>query len=475
MLRAFPILAMLLSTAAVSGQPTWITMQNENFRAYSTASERATREALNQFERVRGLFIQLTGAKPAKAEPVTVVIFGSEKDYQPYRLKSFAAAYYVNIDDRDFIVVGELGDESSHITTHEYTHLVFKHAGFSLPPWLNEGLAELFSTLRAHGNDTEFGEVLVGRLQALNSDPWVPLATIVAADRNSPYYNETRQAGSLYNEGWAFVHMLATTDKYRSRFWTLLKPVNSGTPSVQALEATYGVPLAKLEEDLQSYIQGSAFFRGNAFSKLRVKIKLDETAGLGGQPADMFDVRTTLARLLTVLPSRQAEARTRLEELTHENAGRPEPWASLGYLAMRDGNPAEAENDFAKAFDRGGRGPGMLRDYARLTRGDRPEASAAALTAWIVVEPENVDARLTLADLQISQEQYSEALSTLAPVTTVHSEDQRDKLLYLRAFAYLQQGDSAKARAFAEELKSASSSQDMQSRADDILRIANRK
>ncbi len=469
----FPFLAALLFATTAYARPTWITMQNENFRAYSSASERDTREALNQFERVRGFFIQLTGATPAKAEPVTVVIFGSDKDYQPYRLKSFSAAYYASVADRDFIVVGELGEESSHITTHEYTHLVFKHAGFSLPPWLNEGLAELFSTMRAHGNDTEFGEVLVGRLQALSSDPWVPLATIVTADQNSPYYNETKQAGSLYNQGWAFVHMLATTDKYRSRFWTLLRTVNSGTPSVQALEATYGVPLAKLEEDLQSYVQGSAFFRGNAFSKLRVKIKLNETAGLSSQPADMFDVRTTLAGLLTGLPGRQAEARTRLEELTHEDARRPEPWASLGYLAMREGNPAEAEDHFAKAFERGGRGPRMLQDYARLTREDRPEASVAALTAWIVVEPKNVDARLTLADLQISQEQYSEALSTLAPVTTVHSEDQRDNLIYLRAFAYLRLGDSAKARSLAEELKSVNSSQAMRSRADDILRDTN--
>jgi hypothetical protein len=36
----------------------------------------------------------------------------------------------------------------------------------------------------------------------------VPLQAIVSADRNSPYYNEKNRAGSLYNEGWALVHML---------------------------------------------------------------------------------------------------------------------------------------------------------------------------------------------------------------------------------------------------------------------------
>lgn len=94
MLRALSILVFLLSTAAVSGQSAWITMQNQNFRAYSTASERETRDVLNQFERVRGFFIQLTGAAPEKSVPISVVVFGTEKEYEPYRLNAFATAYW---------------------------------------------------------------------------------------------------------------------------------------------------------------------------------------------------------------------------------------------------------------------------------------------------------------------------------------------------------------------------------------------
>ena len=49
-LGALPILTILLSTVAVAAQPKWIIMQNDNFRAYSSASESDTRDYLNQLE-----------------------------------------------------------------------------------------------------------------------------------------------------------------------------------------------------------------------------------------------------------------------------------------------------------------------------------------------------------------------------------------------------------------------------------------
>jgi Tfp pilus assembly protein PilF len=464
MIRVFTILALLVSTAALSGQPAWITMQNENFHVYSTAGDRATRDALNEFERVRVFFNQFTGFTPDKSVPVTVVIFGTEKEYQPYRLNNFATAYYASNSDRDIIVIGKLGVESSQIATHEYTHLVFRHAGYSLPPWLNEGIADLFSTLRPAGNDTEFGDVLVGRLQELSRGPWVPMATILAADQTSPYYNETKQAGSLYNQSWAFVHMLATTDKYRPKFWTMMQAVDNGTPSVQALESAYDMPLPQLEAALQAYIHG------NSFNKLRVKIKLEGTETLTRQPADMYDVREALAELLVSLPDRQAEARTRLEELTRDDTKRPEPWASLGYLAWHDGNRSEAAEQFGKAFELGSRSPRLLLNFAQLAGRDKPEASTAALTDLLELEPKNLDARLLLANLLMRQKLYADAMTEIRSITTVRSAEQRDDLLYLRAFATMRLGDVAKARELAAELQKVTTSQDYQSRADDILR-----
>lgn len=458
------VIALLLCARASAGQPSWTMVHNEDFRVYSSASERDTRQMLNQLELIRGFFNQVTGTKAEKSEPVSVMIFGTEKEYLPYRFNSYATAYYANRSDRDYIVVGKLGEQSLQTASHEYTHLAFAHAGYSLPPWLNEGIAELFSTLHPRGEFTLYGDVLPGRLQELYREPWVPLRTILDADRNSPYYNESNKAGSLYDEGWALVHMLATSDDYRARFWDVVKAINAGATSEDALEKVYGVPLAKLEDAVQSYV------RGNRFNQLKVKVALQGSEKLASQPADMFEVRELQAALLTGLPGRQAEARARLEELAHEDATRPGPWGNLGYLSWRDGDEAKAVEYFGKSFELGNRSPRLLLDYAHMAQSSKGEQSVVALQALLEIQPADLDARLFLANLQVNLKKYADALITVRPITAVRTSEQRDNLLYLRAFATLQLKDYAAARSNAEQLKRATTSESMRSGADFILR-----
>jgi Flp pilus assembly protein TadD len=421
---------------------------------------------LNQLERIRGFFGQVTGTTTDKSEQVSVIIFGSEKEYLPYRVNAVASAYYSKQSDHDFIVVGKLGEESSQIASHEYTHLAFAHAGYSLPPWLNEGIAELFSTLSAHGDHTLFGGVLPGRLQELDREPWVPLQVILAVDKKSPYYNETNKAGIFYDESWALVHMLATSDEYRARFWDVVKAVNAGMPSADALEKTYGVPLAKLEDAVQAYVSGSRY------NQLKVKVALEGTEKLASQPADLFEVRELQAALLMGLRGKQGEARTRFEQLTREDGARPGPWADLGYLAWRGGDEDKAVEYFGKAFDLGNRRPRLLLDYARLVAPSNQKRAVAVLWALLVVEPANIDARLFLGGLLMSLDEPAEARAAVRPIRSVQTPEQRDNLLYLRAQAAMRLEDFVEARSNADQLRSVTTSESMRTQADDILREA---
>ena len=342
------------------------------------------------------------------------------------------------------------------------------HAGYSLPAWLNDGLAEFFSTLQPAGRNTEFGDLIPGRMYALNTEPWVPLETILAADRDSPYYNESKQAGSLYNESWVLVHMLSTSDKYRAKFWDVVKAVNGGTPSVQALEQVYGMAFADLEQAVKAYV------RGNAFRKLRADFKVDTTENLVAQPADPLDVREVQAELLLGMRTMQAEARTRLEDLTREAPARPRPWQDLGYLAWRENQREEAAGYFARAFGLGARGPQMLLDYARLAQQYNPEGAMVALKALIEAQPEGANARLLLANMLMAEGKYAEALEVARPIRPVTTAEERDRLLYLRAFALSRTGDLANARVLAEQLKKVGASEEIRQRADAIIRYASR-
>jgi hypothetical protein len=294
-----------------------------------------------------------------------VIVFGSKNEYDQYRPNDFAAAFYTQIAGRDYIVLGGVSDSVFPTAVHEYVHLVVRRGGLNLPPWLNEGTAELYSTLKPVGDKVIVGNLIPGRMVELSRQKWVPLATILAADQRSPYYNEKNKAGILYNEGWALTHMLELSLEYSPRFPELFRQIAKGTPSQAAIEAVYGKPLSSVEKDLQSYL------RRDAFTGRILSVKLNGGIKATVAPAQTFDVKLTLLDLSN-RPGREAESRQKFSDLASEYPKRPEPQSALGYLAWRTGQSEQAVKAFAAAFELGGRNPQMLWDYGRLAANSDP-------------------------------------------------------------------------------------------------------
>src|ERR1700736_990651 len=130
----------------------WIKLTTPHFELYTTAGEKKGREAILYFEQVRNFFLQASPSKKVPEFPVRIVAFRSEKQYRPYRINESAAAYYTQTQTRDYIVMQDIAQEHYHVAIHEYTHLIVEHSGLKLPPWLNEGWAELYSTLKPLGD-----------------------------------------------------------------------------------------------------------------------------------------------------------------------------------------------------------------------------------------------------------------------------------------------------------------------------------
>src|SRR5215471_4727341 len=193
-------------------------MKSDHFEMYSSAGERASRDELKSFEQVRIFFNQLIPTQEEHPIPTRLVVFGSPKEYELYKPNEVAVAYFTPGAEQDTIVVGHIGIEAMPTAVHEYTHLVMEHGHLNAPPWLNEGLAEIFSTMRPNGGKVMIGEPIKGRLYEMLNSKWTPLTTILDAGHDSPYYNEKNKAGSLYNEGWALTHMLMFEKAYSVKF-----------------------------------------------------------------------------------------------------------------------------------------------------------------------------------------------------------------------------------------------------------------
>ena len=433
-------------TVRLLGEPKWIRMHSPNFEVLSSAGEKETRNTLNYFEQVREFFLKFNGHAPKEPAPVTIVIFGSEKEYEPYSLNKVAMAYFLPRGDRDYIVMGRTGELAEHVATHEYTHLIAEHAGLNYPPWLNEGLAELFSTFTIMNGSIAIGDPIPERILALREDRWVPLSTIMAADMDSPYYNESGKAGSLYNEGWAAVHFIGTTKEYRPKFSEFLTAVANGTDSAEAIQKVYGKSLATFETELRGYIgQG-------AYNHLLAKIDIDRTKKeVSAEAASPFETKLALTDIDS-RPSALTERRRVLEELKKENPNRPEPWAGLAYLDWQSGKPALAVEGFSKAYALGAHSNRMLWDYGRLAQSSQPQESVKVLKELAALEPNRVEVRIELAWAQYYARQLTDASMTLAK-TQPETLQQAPRYFAALAWVQLGMGDPVAASRTADILK----------------------
>lgn len=444
------------SSVARAAEPRWIRIQTPGFTIYSTDREGSVRETLRQFERVRGFFADVNGTSEKRANPVRIVAFGSRKEYQPYRLNEFAIAYYFAAGSDDYIVMSDTGAETAPVAVHEYVHLIARHSGLKLPPWLSEGLAELYSTLGESGGKVIVGFVPLGRLQALRTDAWTDLATILNADQNSPYYNEKNKAGSLYNEGWALTHMLFLDQRYRSGYRQLFQLIQSGTPSVEALEKTYSKPFRKIEEDLRAYI------RGDGFNGAMFDVKLQKnSAATPAEPAPEAELKLLLADLLN-RPGREAEARAAYEKLL-AGATVPGPHERLGYLDLREGKREAALAHFVAASELGSHDTRLLGNIAALSP-DNPDRATAALRRLLEIDPESLEDRLHLASIELGRAHHLAALATLSPIRKV-TPDLAERFFQILAYASLGAGDKPSALAAARRYQENSRDDAARSRA----------
>ena len=234
-MRSIVVSALVLSLVPVphaDAAERWTYAASEHFEAYATGGDRKAREALTYFERVRAFFAQFLGLSPQTARPTRLIIFSGDKQFAPYSPGPLTAAFYQSGPDRDYIVMQSLDEDSYPIVVHEYAHLIVKHSGAAYPLWLNEGLAEFFSTLEPEGGRMSVGKVPTDRLLYLSDGvSMMELDRLFGVKHDSPEYVGRSHAGVFYSQSWALTHMLLVDDRYRPKSSQFLRQIEAGTPS----------------------------------------------------------------------------------------------------------------------------------------------------------------------------------------------------------------------------------------------------
>jgi tetratricopeptide (TPR) repeat protein len=437
----------LLAAAAWAALPAdpWLRIRSAHFELFTTASELAGRDLVRHFEQVRGFFLQVFGLQSGDEKPVRIVAFHSDKEFQPYRPSEAATAFYHKGNEHNYIVMSSADSEHYPVATHEYTHLLIGQFGGTVPLWLNEGLAELYSTVQQVGDKVVVGIAPVGRGQVLLREPWIPLETLLSVGQDSPLYNDKSRAGVFYSESWALVHMLNLDRDYRPHLSAMLDALKT-VASVAAFEQAYGKSIAQVQAELLDYVHRE-YLHGVAF---QIPLAKDAESPEIEPHAGMW-ARLALAEMLTEYPGKVAQAGEMYSQLAHDFPQRWEVEAALGRFAWRERRNPEAVTHFHRAAVLGAADARMFLDYASaLAVTAKQEDAVAALRKAIALDPSLKEAHYDLGLALLRAGAWRDAMAELQQARPLKPQ-QASRYFYGMAYSAYRLGDAIAARNYLEQ------------------------
>jgi Flp pilus assembly protein TadD len=410
------LLLLFASCPRIHAAEHWLRLTTPHFEMYTTNSARQGVAALTVFEQVRYFFRHNARSKPAPDVPVRIIAFRSEKEYQPYRLNGGSFAFYLRTRKADYIVMQDISSEHYQAALHEYTHVVIEHLGLKLPLWLNEGMADLYSSLEPRGNQALVGRPLASRVAELQTRRWLDLNTLFAVNQDSPYYNEGEKMSIFYAESWALTHMLSLSKEYTGRFPDFLAALDTGRSASDCFQSIYGKDLAQVAHDLQAYPHQSSV-QAALFDVKLAKTDLEPDI----QDAASPELDLALADVLASQQRTRAEASERLHELAGAYPRSPEVEESLGYLGLENGDSVKARESFARAVERGSKDPDVLLRYAQLLRESGAPAGKIlpVMQKAVLLKPDDRDALFNLGMTAMQANTWLLAVGALSQIRKV--------------------------------------------------------
>ena len=255
----------LLSTAAPAA---WHVAESDHFVVYADDSADDTRDYAQNLELFDAAVRASTGLKEESVSPanrVTVFLVDDLGDLRRLAnapANSGIAGFYQGRADGSYAFAPRRMDwsdkfalDANSVLQHEYAHhLMLGGYDGVLPPWLVEGWAEFFATVKKERDGSvQVGGQALYRAYTLTEGVQLSLKTMMGGG-----YDKLNgdQLESLYGRGWALTHYLMFQDLKKGpragQFTAYLRALNGGQTGLAAAEGAFG-DLKLLERDLTRY------------------------------------------------------------------------------------------------------------------------------------------------------------------------------------------------------------------------------
>lgn len=245
----------------------WHEVSSDGVDIVSELDKDGTSQVAQAVADLKAALRRLFPTMPQKASPpVTLLVV--------HRSQSAAGIPFVCSDCSGVTIPGETathiidgtryeGDVSSSVVAlHEITHQVLRqtYRGM-LPVWLDEGMAELLSTVRRDKS----GKLIIGiapmeRWITLQHETWMPLGTLLTLRRGSKELRSEHTTAAFYAQAWLLVHYAHLVKReYWPQIEAYINLLRSGASDQAALAQAFPEGIAALERELRTYARQKRF------------------------------------------------------------------------------------------------------------------------------------------------------------------------------------------------------------------------
>jgi hypothetical protein len=269
-------------SAGRSVEAKWIELTSRHFTLRTDLGHKQALAALVDFESVYGTLESVAFPGDAPRDRIDVVLFNDEETFRKLAPRG-ASGYFMprQADDPEpqptivihgrVLFAGDLVEATQRRFRHELTHRFLDHRLRWTPPWLEEGLAEYYSTLKVSGGEAVVGilpstkllrvDIHIGTLLIESSvddrielDDVPTVQQLLTADFAT--FHDPQHDLAYYVGAWTFVHMMLNGPfGYGPHFQRFLDLLAGGaTPPEAWRDCFWSVPLWRLESDFKRYM-----------------------------------------------------------------------------------------------------------------------------------------------------------------------------------------------------------------------------
>ena len=291
-------LAVSLAIPLPAAGQKWFRARTPSFTIVSSASETKTRQVAIHLERLAAALRHVHPRFSANAVETKIFLFARRRESQPYfdlllsgSRRNWSGVYAAHGGGTGTMVIdAEQLFISDRTAVHELMHAILSGSESPLPLWLEEGIAEYFSTAQVRNGVLTVGTPIPEHRTRLK-DATLTVADVFAAAGGSA----TASHELFYPVSWGIVDSLVRAN--RKAFYDFVSDLEKGVPTDRALQARYAMTPVILDQLVRNPYHKPVMTSTLAVERIEVETTLT--------PISHADAVNELGRFIGVIGARE--------------------------------------------------------------------------------------------------------------------------------------------------------------------------